>query len=84
MSITCSYTEDDDIIVQGASSLEEAREAATAFFRADCQAQCLILTNGYKLKWKYEDEPQPEDWIDGYFFSVVDAEPLPLNGGNTN
>lgn len=83
MSIQCSWTgkRNDNVEVFGASNREEAKETATAFFASESDGRTLeemgfMFDNGHLNTWCYE-EPQPEDWIDSYVFTVYDREPLP-------
>lgn len=76
-TIICEYTKNDDINVYGAENKEQAREAALAFFRADCDEEGLTLDSGFLSLWGYPDEAPDVDWRDHYYFMVIDTEPLP-------
>lgn len=67
---------DDDYKVIGASSREEAREAALKFHNKECDESGFILDDGHLITWGYE-EPQPDEWVDYYLFRVYDEAPLP-------
>jgi hypothetical protein len=76
-TIQCTWCgrEADDVSVIGASSKEEARQAAMEFFRngeTGCDDYGITLDDGYLSRWSY-DEPQPDDWQDHYVFRAVDA-----------
>ena len=77
-NITCEFTgrHGDDIKVTGASSAEEAREAALQFMKEEGDPEGITLDDGYHSTWPY-DEPQPVDWVDSYVFRSMDSEPLP-------
>lgn len=79
MAIICTWTESDDIRVVGASSKEEAREAALLFWNDESGEYTagLTLDNGFLSDWGYGD-PQPEGWEDSYVFRVMDEAPLPV------
>lgn len=74
--ITCDFNDNYDVVyVYGASSTEEAREAATNFFRSECDDEGLTLGFSCFQTWGY-NEPQPEDWKDYHVF-YVEEEPMP-------
>lgn len=82
-AITCRWCgrHDSDVEVIGATTKEEAREAAMKFFRDGengndgCDDYGITLDDGYHSVWTYE-EPQPDDWYDSYVFRSCDAHPV--------